>query len=172
MLTNREEYTCQTINISPGGVAMVAPVMGTLGERVIVYLEQIGRLDGTIVRPIERGFAFSFQASLHKRDKLAAQLTWLANRHSLGLPEDRAHERMAPKNTRGRLTLQDGREFLCTIIDVSMTGAALKTDLQPALGTLVTLGKTQATVVRLFEGGFAVQFIQPQGLDPTDLRFD
>ena len=37
-------------------------------------------------------------ATPRKRDKLAAQLTWLANRSTLGLPEDRRHDRIVPRN--------------------------------------------------------------------------
>ena len=37
-------------------------------------------------------------ATPRKRDKLAAQLTWLANRHILSLPEDRRHGRIVPRN--------------------------------------------------------------------------
>jgi c-di-GMP-binding flagellar brake protein YcgR len=172
MLENQKEYNCQTIDMSPGGVALAAPHSGQPGERVIVYLEQVGRLDGTIMRLLDKGFAMSFQTSLHKRDKLAAQLTWLANRHTLGLPEDRAHERVAPKNPRARLTLMDGREFSCTIIDVSVTGAAVKIDLQPALGTPVMLGKTNATVVRVFPDGVALQFAQPHLGNVNEASFD
>ena len=40
----------------------------------------------------------TISATPRKRDKLAAQLTWLANRHILGLPEDRRHGRIAPRN--------------------------------------------------------------------------
>jgi c-di-GMP-binding flagellar brake protein YcgR len=172
MLENQKEYTCQTVNMSPGGVALVAPQSGQPGERVIVYLDQVGRLDGTIARLLETGFALSFQASIHRRDKLAAQLTWLANRHALGLPEDRAHERFMPKNPRARLTLNDGREFTCTLIDVSVTGAAVKIDLKPTIGTQVMLGKTRATVVRVFQDGIALQFAQPQAGNVTDVAFD
>ena len=35
----------------------------------------------------------TISATPRKRDKLAAQLTWLANRHILNLPEDRRHGR-------------------------------------------------------------------------------
>ena len=37
-------------------------------------------------------------ATARKRDKLAAQLTWLANRDILNLPEDRRHDRIVPRN--------------------------------------------------------------------------
>ena len=57
-------------------------------------------------------------------DKLAAQLTWLSNRHVLGLPEDRRHERVVPKASRTLLVLDSGHEYPCRVIDVSLSGAA------------------------------------------------
>ena len=33
-------------------------------------------------------------ATSRKREKFTAQLTWLANKHELDLPEDRRHERV------------------------------------------------------------------------------
>jgi hypothetical protein len=57
-----------------------------------------------------------------KRDKLATQLAWLANRQSLGLPQDRRHERIAPRDRYTILQLANGREYTATLIDVSMSG--------------------------------------------------
>jgi hypothetical protein len=80
MLADRREFPCQVINMSPGGMALVAPVVGNPGERVIAYVDHLGRLEGVIARKMENGFAMSIAATSRKRDKLAAQLTWLANR--------------------------------------------------------------------------------------------
>lgn len=98
MLADRHEYPCQVINMSPGGMALIAPVVGHPGERVIVYVDHLGRLEGKIARLIDNGFAMSISATVRKRDKLAAQLTWLANRQILNLSEDRRHGRFVPKN--------------------------------------------------------------------------
>ena len=97
LLENRREYPCQAVNMSPGGIALVAPVVGNPGERVVAYLDHIGRVEGQIVRHLQNGFAMTVSATVRKREKLAAQLTWLANRHSLNLPEDRRHERILPR---------------------------------------------------------------------------
>ncbi len=35
MLADRREFPCQVVNMSPGGMALVAPVAGNPGERVI-----------------------------------------------------------------------------------------------------------------------------------------
>jgi hypothetical protein len=158
MLESRREFPCQTVNISPGGVALLAPAVGILGERVIVYLDQIGRVEGSIVRHIQNGFAISFSATVRKRDKLASQLTWLANRHILGLPEDRRHDRIQPRIPRTVLTLPDGKQVVARLIDASTSGAGISTDLNLDMGLRIIVGKLPATIVRKFDGGIAVEF--------------
>jgi len=158
MLEDRHEYPCQTADISPGSAALVTPVVGRVGERVVVYVDHIGRIEGEIVRIYDGGFAMSINATLRKKDKLAAKLTWLANRHELNLPEDRRHDRVAPSNPIAMISLPDGREYSCRVLDMSFSGAALSTEARPPIGSPVNLGKIRATVVRHFEEGIAVEF--------------
>ena len=107
MLTDRQEYPCQVVNMSPGGMALIAPTIGQVGERVIAYVDHLGRLEGSIARTLVNGFAMTISATPRKRDKLAAQLTWLANRHILNLPEDRRHGRFVPRNPGSTLLLPE-----------------------------------------------------------------
>ena len=165
MLADRREFPCQVVNMSPGGMALMAPVGGAAGERVIAYVDHLGRLEGHIARVFENGFAMTVSATARKRDKLAAQLTWLANRHILGLPEDRRHGRLVPRNPVGRLILPNGLNVACRIIDVSQSGAGIATTERPAIGALVTIGKVQGRVVRHLEDGFAVEFTRLQHPD-------
>lgn len=165
MLADRREFPCQVADMSPGGMAVTAPVAGRPGERVIAYIDHVGRLEGTIVRPLPNGFAMTIAAPERKRDKLAAQLTWLANRHILGLPEDRRHGRLVPQNPRSNVQLPDGRQIVCRLLDVSLSGAAVGSDVKPPVGSLVTLGRAQARVVRIRADGFAVEFTRLQHPD-------
>jgi len=165
MLIDRREYPCQVIDMSPGGMALVAPVAGNPGERVIAYIDHLGRLEGTIARQFANGFAMTIGATARKRDKLAAQLTWLANRHILNLPEDRRHGRFVPKNASTMLILPNGVNIGCRLIDLSLSGAAVATSQRPPIGALVMLGKVQARVVRHLEEGFAVEFLRMQHPD-------
>ena len=165
MLPDRREFPCQVINMSPGGMAVIAPVGGKPGDRVIAYVDHLGRLEGHVARTFENGFAMTISATARKRDKLAAQLTWLANRHILGLPEDRRHGRFVPRNPLGRLIMPNGLNVGCRIIDVSQSGAGVATDQRPPIGALVTLGKVQGRVVRHLEDGFAVEFTRLQHPD-------
>jgi hypothetical protein len=168
MLPDRREFPCQVVNMSPGGMALIVPVTGQPGERIIAYVDHLGRLEGKIARLFENGFAMTISATARKRDKLAAQLTWLANRNILDLPEDRRHCRIVPRNPMGRLILPNGVNLTCRIIDVSESGAGIATDQRPPMGTLVTLGKVQGRVVRHLEEGFAVEFTRLQHPDSLE----
>jgi hypothetical protein len=165
MLSDRQEYPCQVANMSPGGMAIIAPVSGQAGERVIAYIDHLGRLEGVIARLYQNGFAMTVAATPRKRDKLAAQLTWIANRHILNLPEDRRHGRIIPRRPVTDLAMPNGIALTCRIIDLSLSGAAIATDQRPALGMLVMLGKVQGRVVRHLDDGFAVEFTRLQHPD-------
>lgn len=165
MLADRREFPCQVVNMSPGGMAVIAPVSGAAGERIIAYVDHLGRLEGHVARVFQNGFAMTISATSRKRDKLAAQLTWLANRQILGLPEDRRHGRIVPRSPIGRLILPNGLNVSCRIIDVSQSGAGIATDQRPPVGALVTLGKVQGRVVRHLEDGFAIEFTRLQHPD-------
>ena len=165
MLADRREFPCQVVDMSPGGMAVIAPVNGKAGERVIAYVDHLGRLEGSIVRQFTNGFAMTISATVRKRDKIAAQLTWLANREILGLPEDRRHGRVVPREATSNLVLPNGTNVSCRIIDMSLSGAAISATNRPPIGTLVMLGKTQGRIVRHIEEGFAVEFTRLQHPD-------
>ncbi len=162
MLADRREFPCQVLAMSPGDALVVAPVAGTVGEKVIAYLDHLGRVEGSISALIEGGFEMEVTASARKRDKMAAQLTWLANKDALDLPEDRRHERVVPDNRHSTVVLDDGRRYNCKIIDISLSGAAIELAVRPAMGTPVTLGRMRARVVRHFQDGVAVEFASAQ----------
>ena len=63
MLPDRREFPCQVINMSPGGLALLAPGIGNVGDRVVAYLDHIGRVEGKITRIIDNGFAMTVGAT-------------------------------------------------------------------------------------------------------------
>lgn len=168
MREDRQEFPCQTINMSPGGVALMSNLPPRVGEQVVAYVDHLGRLEGRCTRIFDNGFAMTISATLRRRDKLADQLTWFANRGTLGLPEDRRHERFELRNPRSKLTLPDGSVVECRVLDVSLSGAAIATKLRIPLGSPVTIGRTPARVVRYLENGFALEFSRVQNLDTLE----
>ena len=64
-------------------------------------------------------------------------------------------------------TLPDGRVYNCEVIDISISGAAIKTDVLPSIGTYVMLGKMKGRVVRYLDTGVAIEFVKQ--LDRNDI---
>lgn len=172
MLEDRSEHPCQVIDMSPGNVSLRTDHVGEPGEKVIAYIDHIGRVEGVLTRRLEGGFAMTVIASERKKDKLAAQLTWLANKHELDLPEDRRHERVAPRHPSSVLQLMDGRQYQCRIIDLSLSGAAIEIEVKPALGVQVVLGTMRGQVVRHFDEGVAIEFAVVQRPEMLDAEFN
>ncbi len=162
MLECQDEYPCRVENMSPGDIAVISAVVPRMDERIILYVDHVGRLEGKVVRLFNGGYALTLQATERKREKLAAQLTWLANRHEMALPEDRRHERVEPRNPIIEMVLDDGRRYQVRILDLSLSGAAVACAVRPANGSKVVLGTMQGRVVRQLEDGLAIEFTSLQ----------
>jgi hypothetical protein len=167
MRETKQEYPCKLMDISAGGAAISSPVSVPVGERVVAYFDHVGGIEGPVVREFEGGFAFKIDATKHS-EKIADQLTWLANRSELQEADERRHERIAPKDETATLQLAEGVVLACRVLDVSISGALIGTPARPEIGSEVLLGKLRARVVRHHAQGFGVQFIDIQ--NPTALR--
>lgn len=168
MRANKQEFPCRLNDISVGGASFMAPVEVEMGERIIVYLDEIGGLEGEVVRIFDGGFAISLRASQHKREKLAAQITWLINKEELGGNFGRRHQRLAVVNKTSTLVLADGTTADCKVLDVSLSGASIGTDARPPIGDVVMFGKLRCKVMRYHDRGIGVQFLDIP--DPEALR--
>lgn len=168
MRANKQEYPCKLVDISVGGAAIMSPVALEMGERVVAYFDHIGGIEGTVVRQFDGGFAIELIASQHKREKLAAQITWLINRHELGVAgENRRHERTKLASGMATLKLDEGVSVQVSVKDISMSGASISTPARPPIGAEVQLGKLRGRVVRHHPEGIGLQFLdiqQPEAL--------
>ncbi|WP_132956498.1 PilZ domain-containing protein [Rhizobium sp. BK251] len=162
MLANYEEYECTVVDMSPGDMYVTCLGRPRASERVVAYIDHLGRVEGQAIALDNRGFTMSINATDRKREKLAAQLTWLANKHELGLPEDRRHDRLTPRTTVSEITLEDGARYTCRIMDLSLSGAAVDVEVRPAIGTPLRLGNMRGRVVRHFVEGVAIEFLSLQ----------
>ncbi|MGA2793447.1 MAG: PilZ domain-containing protein [Roseiarcus sp.] len=161
MLSDHHEHPCSTINVSPVGIAVSGQQKGLIGERIILYINQIGRLEGVIARNSDTWFAVKLQLSPSKCEQLKETLAWLVSHHTHGWPDKRLHQRVMPFRRQATLTTPDGRQYRAALIDLSIRGAALSVDAAPPIGSLVTIGRTSARVIRHFAMGIAVEFDEP-----------
>ncbi|MFV0280143.1 MAG: PilZ domain-containing protein [Rhodoblastus sp.] len=158
MLENKQEYPCRTVDASPGGLLIAGPTRGALGERVVFYFEELGRLEGVVVRNAEAGFAVVLVLSPAKRERIADLLTWIANSETEDGVASRRHKRIVPKE-KSALMLVEGRTALpVEIVDVSVSGVGLRCDKLPPIDARVEIGRRSGRIVRHFNGGLAIEF--------------
>jgi hypothetical protein len=167
LLADGTEFDLETTDVSAGGMCLVADVRPALGQKVVVYLELIGGLQGEVIRLTDNGFGMSFRATPRKRDQIADQLTWLINRDLLGEDGLRRADRIRPRSVDYRLRTAAG-EAEAKIVDLSRSGAALLSAVQPSHGEWVTIGRMRGKVVRAFPGGFAIEFARAIPIEHFD----
>jgi len=164
MLEDRTEHGGTAIEASIRAFRIVSDADVRIGERIVGYFDTLGRIEGTVERVMEDGFAVELATTLRKRDKIAAQLIWLANREILGLPEDRRHDRVVPRDPRvmvRNLSNSLAPTVAGHIIDISLSGTSVSVRGDFKRGDELILGTTPARVVRVFDGGVAAEFRAP-----------
>lgn len=168
MRSSKQEFACRLQDISVGAATLSADVPVAEDERIIAYFETLGALEGDVVSAFAGGFTMRLAASQHRREKLAAQVTWLINSHELSGVEARRHDRIHVANQDTALRLAEGVVVVCDLHDVSLSGASVGTSARPAIGSEVHLGKLRARVMRHHEHGIGLQFLDIQ--EPEALR--
>ncbi|GAM99743.1 hypothetical protein U91I_03398 [alpha proteobacterium U9-1i] len=152
------EHDCRTTDISPGDVRLAAPILPGVGDRIVIYLEGLGRMSGAVARRCGEGeVAVIFDFSAHKREKLAEQLTFAVNKDQLGLSD--APRIIGEGVQRARIEVEGLPAFEGEVLDFSLTGMTLKSPRTPPLiGSWVRVGGIFGRVARVIDGGFAVDF--------------
>ena len=160
MRADRSEHPCRARDITTESVRICTEAEVEQGERIIAYLDSIGRLEGEVAEIDENGFLLKLKLCQRGREKLQKKLEWLRSKARGEEHEKRRYERYQPKDGRSCLLLEDGRRYPCEVLDISVAGASVKADVLPAIGTVVQLGKTRGRVVRHHAEGFAVEFVR------------
>lgn len=154
---DRRDYFCRTIDMSAEVVALRSDYGAAVGERIALHLEQWGKFEGTVIRTFDGGFTLDLQIIDRSRAHVAMQLAWLS-RHAAADVTFRAHERLTLRRRFTTFTVQDVT-LPCEVLDISRSGASIRTSVKVPDGEVVTLGRrTVAEVARQTEDGFAVRF--------------
>lgn len=157
----REDYSeqkCKIGRMSPALASFICASQPKIGERIVSYVDQVGRLEGIVSHINQDCFEVVINATPRKQGKLAAQLTWLANKHEMQDADDRRHEREYVGDQNSEIRLEDGRTYPCKIIDLSVSGAAFEVSIRPEIGTIVWLGSMKGHIVRHFDTGISMEF--------------
>ena len=165
MREDRNEYPCALQDVSVGGAGIVSDVPVNVNERIVAYFEHLGGLEAVVTRCYRDGFAVQFKITAHKREKLAAQITWLINRDAFPDEEGRAHERFGTSGRKARLRTDENITIDVDVLDISASGASIGTAARPPLGACVMLGDFKAVVRRHHGQGLGLQFEETHDIE-------
>ncbi|WP_354061401.1 PilZ domain-containing protein [Devosia sp. 2618] len=161
-------FACRLRSISPSSFAVAAPVIGAVGEMVSASFEPFGSVRGRISRLMSDGFVVDIECDHLQQAALAQRVDSYWHKPWLGLAERRAEQRYMPAEPRSVIILDDGTPLPCLVVDFSAIGASVSAAVQPKVGDHVTVGHVSASVVRIFDVGFAVAFNTPQPEDEIE----
>jgi hypothetical protein len=147
MLADMTEHPCHVSDLSIDGVTFLTEVDVAPLAPLVAYLQDIGRVEGTVVGTVPGGIRISFRLSTARRQPGASA-------------EQRRHRRELARDSKSHITLADGRVYACEVIDISLSGAALRTTVLPSIGTFLDLGRMRGRVVRYHESGIAIEFLK------------
>jgi hypothetical protein len=160
-------FACRTTRVSPFRMLVQVPVLGHVGERVNSYFRDFGEVEGIIRQTMRGSFLVDLEMSATHRARMAEKLAWLEKKFADASVQDvRADARIIPPASHSVLILADGSIHGCFIIDISPSGAGISAEIPPPpIGTPLAIGACVGRVIRVFETGFAVRFVQRQDID-------
>jgi hypothetical protein len=125
---------------------------------VVLYIEDLGRMEGGILRSASGWLAIEIRAPATKQQRLADKIGWLVKIQEEGLADRRNIRRIDAAQEPILMRTVDGQAFDARLIDVSTTGAALLVEVTLPIGAHVILDDKPASVSRRFPGGVAIAF--------------
>ncbi len=159
MLPDMTEHACQVLDLKLDGAVFVSNNAPPPGVAIVAYLEELGRVELISDAPVQGGFRVRFTAKGSRLERLQQRVDWLQKKTD-GAVETRRHPRFEPKDKNSSMTLPDGRVYACEVVDISVSGAGIKTDVMPSLGTYLLLGKMKGRVVRYLDIGIGIEFVK------------
>ena len=156
--------------VDPDSALFLTPEAVPEGTALIAYIEEIGRVDGVAGEKAELavpGFWVNFGFSASRLSRFTRHLRFLIHKDRGHAAAERRHTRFEPLDKIARFALPGGPDQHCEVIDISLSGAGLKSRVKPSIGSPISLGRMKGRVVRHFQDGFAIEFLTP--LERSDL---
>lgn len=158
MLPDMTEHACQVSGLSLDGAVFHSAHVPPGGQQIVAYLDGVGRVEAISAEPVADGFRVMFAAGGPRRDRLDNRLKAVFGNDPGAV--NRRHARFEPKDAKSQIALPDGRVYPCEVLDISLSGAGVKVDVLPSLGTYVMFGKMRGRIVRYIEAGVAIEFVE------------
>ena len=132
--------------------------MPDAGSAVVLYVDGFGRFEGHVSRHDGNCFGVAFVCTPSKRERTAEQLTLFLNKTLVDDSVLRRHERSNQKGF-AKFTRADGQIISCEVMDISVGGVSLKTEIKPPIGEFVLIAQIAGKVARHHDHGIGIEFV-------------
>jgi hypothetical protein len=156
--SDSRESRCTVTDLSPGGAAISCEIVPDAATPVVLYVDGFGRFEGTVARRDGYGFGVSFVCTPSKRERTAEQLILFLNKSLVDESVLRRHERSNQKGF-AKFTRADGQIIHCEVMDISVGGVSLKSDVKPPIGEFVLIAQIAGRVARHHVDGIGIEFV-------------
>ena len=153
-----QEFACSVVDLSPGGASVTSDEQLPIDTPVVLYANTFGRFEGVIARHDGPRLGLRFASTALKRERTAEQLTLFLNRNLLDDSELRRDDRTPTKGLT-RFVRHDGQVVPCEVLDLSVSGISVKTDLRPPIGEFILIGQLAGRIARHHDNGIGIEFI-------------
>jgi hypothetical protein len=154
---NGGEFDCRTLNLSPGDARVATSARMLVGDKILLYLNGLGRIEADVRRAIPELSAYGvrFNITRHKLERhvdiiMGLLYPWARDADSRRFPREAAGGAVD-------VVLQSGRTITGQVVDMSLVGiSVLSPEKPPLVGESVSVSGRIGRVARYFEGGFAI----------------
>ena len=156
--SSSQEFACSVVDLSPGGASVACEMMLPIDTPVVLYANTFGRFEGVVARHDGPRLGLRFASTALKRERTAEQLTLFLNRNLLDDSELRRDDRTPTKGLT-RFVRHDGQVVPCEVLDLSVSGISVKTDLRPPIGEFILIGQLAGRIARHHDNGIGIEFV-------------
>ena len=154
------EANCLLVDISPGGATLECPLCVLVDDKIILYVDRLGRFEATVAMRVGTRLSLQFHYNDTMRRKIADKIAQFVSGHLDELPPRLRDAPRIYEPAINKFVWSDGSVSDCEVADISLTGASLRTAARPPLNDLLRIGCSLARVVRYHDEGIAIEFLR------------
>lgn len=153
------QIDCIVTELSAEGATIRTTQGSSMGSELALYVEGFDRFSAFLVSATQDSVRVRFTCSPLKQARTAEKIRrYLGGKSapasiSLVAPGSALHSVREFKRSNGQTVTFD-------VIDISLSGASLRTNSRPPIGEVVTIGTVLGRIARHFDDGIAVEFFR------------
>jgi len=153
------QIDCIVTDLSAEGATIRTAQGPSMGSEIALYIEGFDRFSAFLVSASHDRVCVKFNCSTLKQARTGEKIRRYLDGKTAPttiLPVAQGSALHSVRN----FTRSNGQSVTFDVIDISLSGASLRTSSRPPIGEVVTIGTVQGRIARHFDDGIAVEFFR------------